>query len=164
MVWFSSICVSADLSITAMCTLIISHTKHVHTGFPRSVCVQICQQLPCVHSSSATLSMSIQASPLSKPPSWLTLLTTPERHLSLWTIPAQLKPSSQLTDLSALLEHQSSPAATLLAATGRYSQAPAASCCHSPPIVLYTVSFMHASILIRGHVCTCKHLNQGPGM
>ena len=155
---------------------------------PQLVCVQNSQQLPCVLSSTATLSMFIQASPLSKLPSWLILLTTPERHLSLWTIPAQLKPSSQPTDLLALLEHQSSPAATLLAATGRYtlrhsqilpytprpshtlshtlthSCAPARSCCPSPSIVLYVVSFMHASISIRGHVCTCKHLDQGPGM
>jgi len=117
---------------------------------PQSVCVQICQQLPCVLLPTATLSMFIQASPLSKPPSWLILLTTPERHLSLWTIPVQLKPSSQLTDLLALLEHQSSPAATLLAATGRCSQASAPSCCPAPSIVLYIVSFMHASILVGG--------------
>ncbi len=117
---------------------------------PQFVCMQSCPQLPCALSSTATLSVFIQAGPLSKPPSWLILLTTPERHLSLWTIPAQLKPSSQLTDLLALLEHQSSPAATLLAATGRYSQAPAASCCLSPPIVSFCVSLLHASILVRG--------------
>ena len=45
-----------------------------------------------------------------------------------------------------------------------YSQAPAPLCCPSSSIVLYSVSFMHASIPIRGHVCTCKHLDQGPGL
>lgn len=139
------------------CCQLLHHSLMLHNkrnleshGMLQLVCVQLCQQMPCVLSPTATLGMFIQASPLSKPPSWLILLTIPERHQSLWTTPAQLKPSSWLTDLLALLEHQSSPAATLLAATGRYPQASARSCCPSPPIVSFSMSLLHASLLLMG--------------